>query len=83
MPCQVIRLRKKLSGATSVVRGLFGAGESQDEAVEKLELLQSRVGGGGKARVCAREGGARVWALGRRPAACLPTAPPPPPSVYR
>ncbi|GIM05812.1 hypothetical protein Vretimale_10202 [Volvox reticuliferus] len=40
---KVIRLRKKLSGATSVVRGLFGAGDSQDEAVEKLELLQTRV----------------------------------------
>ncbi|GIL66494.1 hypothetical protein Vafri_20017 [Volvox africanus] len=40
---KVIRLRKKLSGATSVVRGLFGAGDSQDEAVEKLELLQRRV----------------------------------------
>ncbi|GLI62585.1 hypothetical protein VaNZ11_005259 [Volvox africanus] len=40
---KVIRLRKKLSGATSVVRGLFGAGDSQDEAVEKLELLQKRV----------------------------------------
>ncbi|PNW83746.1 hypothetical protein CHLRE_05g245158v5, partial [Chlamydomonas reinhardtii] len=40
---KVIRLRKKLNGATSVVRGLFGAGESQDEAVEKLELLQQRV----------------------------------------
>ncbi|KXZ50739.1 hypothetical protein GPECTOR_15g424 [Gonium pectorale] len=40
---KVIRLRKKLSGATSVVRGLFGAGESQDEAVTKLEALQSRV----------------------------------------
>lgn len=40
---KVIRLRKKLSGATQVVRGLFGAAESQDEAVQKLELLQQRV----------------------------------------
>ncbi|KAG2485745.1 hypothetical protein HYH03_015554 [Edaphochlamys debaryana] len=40
---KVIRLRRKLNSATSVVRGLFGAGENQDELIEKLELLQQRV----------------------------------------
>ncbi|GFR49978.1 hypothetical protein Agub_g12120 [Astrephomene gubernaculifera] len=40
---KVIRLRRKLNSATSVVRGLFGAGDSQDEAVQRLEVLQSRV----------------------------------------
>ncbi|KAG1670431.1 hypothetical protein FOA52_010167 [Chlamydomonas sp. UWO 241] len=40
---KIIRLRKKLSGGTAAVRSLFGATESQDEVVEKLEQLQERV----------------------------------------
>jgi len=40
---KIIRLRKKLSGATAAVRGLFGANESQDEIVAKLEAMQSRI----------------------------------------
>eukprot|EP00798_Chlamydomonas_sp_ICE-L_P030458 gene30458-35468_t len=41
---KIIRLRKKLSGTGAAVRSLFGATESQDEVVEKLELLKERVG---------------------------------------
>lgn len=37
---QVIRLRKKLSGAADAVKGLFGVGGSQDEVVAKLERMQ-------------------------------------------
>lgn len=37
------RLRQKLSGATAAVRSLFGAGESQDEVVAKLEKLKSSI----------------------------------------
>lgn len=37
---KLIRLRKKLGAAGSAVRGLFGAGEQQDEAVAKLEGLR-------------------------------------------
>jgi hypothetical protein len=37
---QVIRLRKKLSGAADAVKGLFGVGKSNDEVVEKLEKMQ-------------------------------------------
>ncbi len=40
---EICRLRKKLSGATSAVRSLFGAVESQDETVAKLEQLQQRI----------------------------------------
>ncbi|KAL6762077.1 anion-transporting ATPase-like domain-containing protein [Haematococcus lacustris] len=40
---KIIRLRKKLASATAVVRSLFGTGESQDEAVAKLEKLQGRI----------------------------------------
>ncbi|MEW5316453.1 MAG: hypothetical protein WDW38_007825 [Sanguina aurantia] len=40
---KIIRLRKKLSSATGAVRGLFGAGESQDELVQKLEVLRTRI----------------------------------------
>ena len=39
---KIIRLRKKLNGATAAVKSLFGTNESQDEVVTKLELLQSR-----------------------------------------
>jgi hypothetical protein len=38
--CQVIRLRKKLSGAADAVRGLFGVAANQDEVVAKLEKMQ-------------------------------------------
>lgn len=40
---KIIRLRKKLSGATAAVRGLFGAGEEQDEVVAKLEKLRTNI----------------------------------------
>jgi hypothetical protein len=39
---QVIRLRKKLSGAADAVKGLFGVGKGNDEVVEKLERMQVR-----------------------------------------
>jgi hypothetical protein len=39
---QVIRLRKKLSGAADAVRGLFGVAANQDEVVAKLEKMQVR-----------------------------------------
>eukprot|EP00195_Chlamydomonas_chlamydogama_P005384 CAMPEP_0202890670 /NCGR_PEP_ID=MMETSP1392-20130828/997_1 /ASSEMBLY_ACC=CAM_ASM_000868 /TAXON_ID=225041 /ORGANISM="Chlamydomonas chlamydogama, Strain SAG 11-48b" /LENGTH=714 /DNA_ID=CAMNT_0049574285 /DNA_START=142 /DNA_END=2286 /DNA_ORIENTATION=- len=41
---KIIRLRKKLGGATAAVRSLFGTGDNQDEAVAKLEMLQQRIG---------------------------------------
>ena len=37
---KIIRLRQKLSNAGSAVRGLFGATEQQDAAVQKLEKLK-------------------------------------------
>lgn len=37
---QVIKLRKKLSGAADAVKGLFGVGKGNDEVVEKLEKMQ-------------------------------------------
>ncbi len=37
---KIIRLRKRLAGASSALRGLFGASEQQDEAVAKLERMQ-------------------------------------------
>ncbi|KAL4441055.1 hypothetical protein ABPG77_010486 [Micractinium sp. CCAP 211/92] len=40
---KIVRLRKKLSSASQTIRGLFGAGDSQDEAVEKLEKLQDSI----------------------------------------
>ena len=39
---KIIRLRKKLSSAGSALRGLFGASQEQDAAVEKLERLRVR-----------------------------------------
>ncbi len=40
---KIIRLRQKLAGASSAIRGLFGQGEGQDEAVAKLQKLQSNI----------------------------------------
>lgn len=40
---KIVRLRKRLSSATSMVRGLFGADGEQDSAVAKLEQLQERI----------------------------------------
>lgn len=40
---KVIVLRKKLAGASSMLRGLFGAGEEQDAAVAKLEKLRESI----------------------------------------
>lgn len=37
---KIIRLRKRLGAASAAVRGLFGAGEKQDEAITKLESLK-------------------------------------------
>lgn len=37
---KLIQLRQSLSKANTAVRGLFGASEEQDEAVEKLQRLQ-------------------------------------------
>lgn len=37
---KIIRIRKRLAGASSALRGLFGASEQQDEAVAKLERMQ-------------------------------------------
>ena len=37
---KIIRLRKKLDDASSAVRGLFGAADSQSEALKKLEAAQ-------------------------------------------
>ena len=37
---KLIRLRKKLTGASAAVRGLFGSGGDQSEAVDKLEQMQ-------------------------------------------
>ncbi len=37
---KIIRLRKKLGSAGTALRGLFGASEQQDSAVQKLESLQ-------------------------------------------
>lgn len=37
---KIIRLRKKLGGAGTALRGLFGASEEQDSAVQKLEDLK-------------------------------------------
>jgi hypothetical protein len=37
---KIITLRRKLSGASSAVRSLFGAAEDQDQAVDNLEALQ-------------------------------------------
>ena len=37
---KIIRLRKKLGGAGTALRGLFGASEQQDTAVQKLEALR-------------------------------------------
>ncbi len=39
---KIIRLRKKLGAAGAAVRGLFGASEQQDSAVQKLEALRVR-----------------------------------------
>lgn len=40
---KIVRIRKKLSGASQTIKGLFGAGGSQDEAVDKLEQLQDSI----------------------------------------
>jgi hypothetical protein len=48
---QVIKLRKKLSGAADAVKGLFGVGKGNDEVVEKLEKMQ----------VCAVHAVRAVW----------------------
>ena len=37
---KIIRLRKKLGAASTALRGLFGASEQQDSAVQKLESLR-------------------------------------------
>jgi hypothetical protein len=37
---KIVRLRKKLGSAGDAVRGLFGASDQQDTAVEKLEKLR-------------------------------------------
>ncbi|KAK9864792.1 hypothetical protein WJX84_010423 [Apatococcus fuscideae] len=42
---KLIQLRQSLSKANTAVRGLFGASEEQDEAVEKLQRLQDSVRG--------------------------------------
>ncbi|KAK9851904.1 hypothetical protein WJX84_008222 [Apatococcus fuscideae] len=42
---KLIQLRQSLSKANTAVRGLFGASEQQDEAVEKLQNLQNSVRG--------------------------------------
>lgn len=39
---KIVRLRKKLGAAGDAVRGLFGASQQQDSAVEKLEKLRVR-----------------------------------------
>jgi anion-transporting ArsA/GET3 family ATPase len=39
---KIVRLRKKLGAAGDAVRGLFGASDQQDSAVEKLEKLRVR-----------------------------------------
>ena len=39
---KIIRLRKKLASAGTALRGLFGASEEQDSAVQKLENLRAR-----------------------------------------
>lgn len=40
---QIIRLRRKLSGAADAVKGLFGVGKTNDEVVAKLEAMQVRL----------------------------------------
>eukprot|EP00239_Pterosperma_sp_CCMP1384_P008696 CAMPEP_0197857568 /NCGR_PEP_ID=MMETSP1438-20131217/30754_1 /TAXON_ID=1461541 /ORGANISM="Pterosperma sp., Strain CCMP1384" /LENGTH=459 /DNA_ID=CAMNT_0043473445 /DNA_START=131 /DNA_END=1507 /DNA_ORIENTATION=- len=40
---KVVRLRQKLSSATSAIKGVFGVQGEQDEAVAKLESLKARV----------------------------------------
>jgi arsenite-transporting ATPase len=40
---KIVNLRKKLSSASSAVRGLFGAGGKQEEAVDKLEAVQASI----------------------------------------
>ena len=40
---KIIRLRKKLSTASSAVRGLFGAGDDQAGTVDQLEVLQGSI----------------------------------------
>lgn len=59
---QVIRLRKKLNGATSVVRGLFGAGESQVRA-------RAEMGGGASGAARQRGSGAACLDVGESVAA--------------
>lgn len=40
---KIVRIRQRLASAGSALRGLFGASEQQDEALQKLEKLQSSV----------------------------------------
>lgn len=40
---KVVRLRQKLTSATSAIKGLFGAEEEQDEAIDKLEKLKAEM----------------------------------------
>lgn len=40
---KIIRLRQRLAGASSALRGLFGQEASQDEAVAKLQTLQANI----------------------------------------
>jgi arsenite-transporting ATPase len=40
---KIIKLRKKLGGAGGAIRSLFGQGEQQDEAVQKLQEMQSNI----------------------------------------
>ena len=44
---KVVRLRQKLGVAGTAVRALFGAAETQEEAVAKLEKLRAQVRGAG------------------------------------
>lgn len=37
---KIVRIRQRLASAGSALRGLFGASEQQDEALQKLEKLQ-------------------------------------------
>jgi len=37
---KIVRLRRRLASAGAALRGLFGASEQQDEALQKLESLQ-------------------------------------------
>jgi len=40
---KIIRLRRKLSDASSAVKGIFGASENQDDAIRRLEDTQAKI----------------------------------------